>query len=176
MPTEELLPDTDQPNTDAQAAPNHEAEMKKLRDEAAKWRTSYRAEQEKVKQLTPAAEQLAALEEAKKSDVDKLREQMLKLEAQATAATQAAEMADKRVKLLKVATKANISPELADLLDLSKLDLEDEAGTLEMLKKLAPQQTANGGGASNPANAANGVLSPAEWYAKRGAKTTIFGG
>jgi hypothetical protein len=84
------------------------------------------------------------------------------------------------LQVTRLATRAGVDLDLVPFLDLSKLDLADEAKALEVLGKLATaRSTANG--ASNPGRSGAAGMSDAEkraFYFDGGArnKTTIFGG
>lgn len=159
---------------------DYAAEIKKLREESAKWRTQFRDAEKQVKALSPAAQKLAELEEAQKSEEQKLKERLAQMEKTTAEAKQAAEIASKQLKLATLAQKAAVPPELVPLLDLSKLDFEDEDATIETLKKFAVKTpSANGGGASNPANPDN--TQPTEkqlidqYFRRAGRGVSIFG-
>ena len=101
---------------------DYEAEIKKLREEAAKWRVQYRDAEKQVKELSPAAKRLQELEESQKSEEQKLRDKIATMEAATKQAEANAERANKEAKLIKIAASAGVSPDLAALLDISKLD------------------------------------------------------
>lgn len=106
------------------------AYVQQLRDEAAKWRTQFREVQTQVKELT-----------GKAGDSEKLGERLKALEAELAQKTAAAETATKQAQLIRLATKAGVDPDVAALLDLSKVNLEDEAKALEVLAKFAKPAT-----------------------------------
>jgi hypothetical protein len=108
------------------------AYVQQLRDEAAKWRTQFREVQTQVKELS-----------GKAGDSEKLSERLKALEAELAQKTAAAEAATKQAQLVRLATKAGVDPDVAALLDLSKVPVEDEKAALEVLSKLAKP----GGGA-----------------------------
>ncbi len=168
------------PSDAQEASRDYEAELKDLRAEAAKWRTQLRQEQAKVKELAPAAERLAALQESQKTEEQKLRDKLAELEAAARDAETKAENAQKRVKLITLAGSIGVTAEVADLLDLSRLDLEDEEAVLETLKKLVPKNAVKGGGASNPASQPQGASDESlmkEYFNRAGVNVAkIFGG
>lgn len=127
-----------------------EAEIKALRAEAAKYRVERNEAQSRIKELEPAAQKLTELEEAQKSEEQKLREKLERLEAEKQAAEQAAELARRESSFARLAAKAGVDPEIAALLDISKFNLSDEAAALETLSKLKPIAKSIGG-PSNPA-------------------------
>lgn len=175
------------PQTPAQTAQpaaddgrDYEAEIAKLRAENAKWRTQLRDTEGKLKEIEPAAQKLAEIEEAAKSEEQKLREQLEALKAEKLKAQAAAELANKQAKLIAVAAKAGVSPDVVELLDITKLDLENEEATINTLKKLAPAKL-TGGGASNPPGEQNGTITDGDlrnlyFGGGRGPKNLIFGG
>lgn len=102
------------------------AYVQQLRDEAAKWRTQFREVQAQVKELS-----------GKAGDSEKLSERLAALEAELAQKSAAAESAVKQTQLLRLASKAGVDPDTAALLDLSKLNLDDEKAALEVLAKFA---------------------------------------
>ena len=162
---------------DKEALPNWaQKELEKARSEAADRRVKLREAQAQLDELKPLAEQFKQQTEAQKSEEQKLRDQLEAMKAEAQNALAAADLAKKEAKLALMASKAGVDADLVALLDLSKLDLDDEEATLNTLKKLTTRST-TGGGPSNPANKTSGVETPAEWYAKQtGKRPSIFGG
>ncbi|MCA9366870.1 hypothetical protein KC887_01230 [Candidatus Kaiserbacteria bacterium] len=143
----------------AQASSNElpewaQKELEKARSEAADRRIKLRETEAKLKELEPLAEKARQAEEAQKTEAEKLREQLEAARAEQQKAQAEAEIKDKRLVLLKLATKAGVSPDVVELLDLSKLDLDNEDATLATLK-LFSQNKVTGGGASNPAGTQN---------------------
>lgn len=155
-------------------------EVTKLRSEAARWRTKLRDTEKTLNELKPLAEQFRATQDAQKSEAQKALEERDAARAEVAQAKAEALRAQQETKLTRLATKAGVDPDVAALLDLSKLDLDDEKAALETLGKLATaRQTANS--ASNPAR--SGAAGPSDdqlrnHYFGGGArsKTTIFGG
>ena len=158
---------------------DYEAEIAKLRSEAAKYRVERNELRGKVEELSPQAERLAKLEEAQKTEAEKLADQLAELKAQQTKAAQEAERARAEAKLVRLAAKAGVDPDIASLLDISKLDLEDEDAVMKTLSTIASPR-ANGGGASNPEGEGQGKPSDEElrdYYFGGGRnKVTLFGG
>lgn len=155
-----------------------EAYVKQLRQEAAGFRTQLREAQEQIKQLSPLAEKARQLEEAQKSEAQKLSEQLAALQAERDSVAKQAALAAKQTTLVKLAAKAGVAPDVLDLLNVDAFDVTDEAATVAKLQTLAPK-SASGGSASNPARTAdsNGQLTPEEWYkARTGKRPSIFGG
>lgn len=172
-------PQTDpQPTGQDSGGRDYEAEIKALREEAAKWRTNYRTAESQVKELSPAAAKLAEIEEANKTEAQKTAERLAALEAQLAQSKAAAELAVKRNRLTVLATKAGVSADVVEYLDAGKFDLNDEETTLKALKALASSAGSTGGSPSNPGRTGNnGQLTPEEWYKQQqGKKTSIFGG
>lgn len=161
-----------------QVSPGTE-DVAKLRQEAARWRTKLRDTEKTLNELKPLAEQFKATQDAQKSEAQKALEERDAARAEVATAKAEAARAVQEAKLTRLATKAGVDPDVAALLDLSKLDLDDEKAALETLGKLAnARQTANS--ASNPAR--NGAAGPSEdelrqYYFGGGRnKPTIFGG
>lgn len=163
----------DQGSTDATppaGGRNFEAEIAKLREENAKWRRQYQDVSKKFTDLEPAAARLAELENAQKTETERLAEKVAAMEAQVAQSKAAAEAADRQRRLIALAAKAGTPPELLDYLDASKFDLDDEKAALEVLGQLARSKGANAGGASNPARGGNAAPSDDEL------RTQLFGG
>ncbi len=153
-----------------------QAAVKKANDQAAKQRVELRDARTQLAELKPLAEEFNKQREAQKSEEQKLRDQLEAAKAENKSALAAAEMAKKEARLAVLAGKAGVNADLAALLDLSKLDLDDEEKTLNTLKKLITTRP-TGGGASNPATIKGGVETPAEWFAAQtGRRSSIFGG
>ena len=150
------------------------AYVKKLRDEAASWRTKVRDLESTVGELQPLAEQFKEQEQARKSEAEKLAEQMAGLQAKlAETERQAAESA-KRASVIALASKVGVSTDVVELLDLSKIDLNDEDAALAALGKFKTQSAA-GQSSSNPSRQ-DGGSDAADWWANRNKGKTIFGG
>jgi chromosome segregation ATPase len=154
---------------------NYEAEIEKLRKEAAKWRVQAQETKSKLSELEPAVNRLQELENAQKTEAEKLTDRLAKMEAELTSARAQAETAEKQRRLMALAAKASVPAELLTYLDASKFDLDDEKTTLEVLGQLA-RPKANAG---NPSNPARGNLTDADRKALLyGAdnRNLIFGG
>lgn len=178
IPNVEVRPE---PAQDADDGRDYQAEIKKLREEAAKWRTQFRDAEKQVKELSPAAKRLAELEEAQKTEEQKLREKIAAMENATKEAEYKADLANKRAKLTSLSAKAGINPDLAALLDINQIDFDDESALIETLKQFAPSKPPiNGGGASNPANSDNTEPSEKElvanYFRPAGRNITLFGG
>lgn len=131
----------------------------KLRAEAAKWRTQFRASEAERESLKAAADELAALKASQKSDAEKLADQVAALNAQLAAAQAQALAAEKARHLTALAAKAGVPLDVVSLLDVTKFDLEDEDATVKALAALAPRQAAPQAGApSNPGRNGSGGM------------------
>lgn len=151
----------------------------KLRQEAANYRTQLKDYKTQVAELSPLAQKAKELEEAQKTEAEKLAEKIATMQNELEAQKQAAAVAQKTSALTVLAVQAGVPAEVVPLLDVSKFDLENTEATLEALKALAPAQSARGGNPSNPArgNGQTTTLTPAEWYAQRkSGSTSLFGG
>ena len=141
------------------------AYVKQLRDEAAEWRVKYKEMQAQVKELT-----------GKAGDTAQLSERLKALEAEVAQKAAAAETATRQAQLIRLASKAGVDPDTAALLDLSKLNLEDEKAALEVLARFA--KPASGAQVKPGAVGATG-LTDAELrqrYFGGQQKSSIFGG
>lgn len=158
---------------------DYEAEIAKLRAEAAKYRVERNDYREKVEKLSPQAERLAELEEAQKTEAEKLADKLAAMQAKLDAAAQEAERNAAEAKLVRLAAKAGVDPDLAALLDISRLDLEDEKAVIETLTKFAGPK-ASGGGPSNPSGEGQGKPSDEElremYFGGGGNTVHLFGG
>ena len=125
------------------------SELERARREAANYRTKLRDLEGKWKEAEPVLAKFKELEDAQKSEAQKQADRIAQLEKQAADATASAQAAQRQAKLTVLATKANVDPELIALIDIAKLDLDDEAGTIKTLGKLAVGRQ-GGGSASNP--------------------------
>lgn len=168
----------DHETTDDQASSGNE-DVTKLRQEAAKWRTKFRETEKTVNELKPLAEQFKTLQDSQKSEAQKMADELAEAKRKAAEHETTAQRAVREAKLIRLATKAGVDPDVALLLDLSKLDLDDEKATTETLGKLAAaRQTANS--ASNPARSNGGKETDDElrsfYFGGARSKPTIFGG
>lgn len=157
-----------------------QAEIEKTRKESADRRAKLRELEAQLKEYAPLAEKAKQEEEARKSEADKLREQVEALKADQLKAQAEADTARKQAKLVTIAAKAGVSPDVIELLDISKLDFENEEATINQLKKLAPARI-SGGGPSNPAGEQSGAVTNSDlrnmyFGGGRGPRNLIFGG
>ncbi len=180
--SDELLPQAGNDAADEQASSaKEESELKRARDDAAKYRTKMRDLEAQLKELSPLAEQFKASQEAQKSEAQKAMERVAEAERKTAESIATAERAQKELAVTRLATQAGVDLALVPYLDLSKLDLTDEKAALEVLGKLATART-TANGASNPArNGATGMTDKElrDTYFNGGgprSKTMIFGG
>lgn len=134
-----------------------------LREEAKTYRQQLRQAQDAIKELT-----------GKAGESGELAEKLAELQAQLTAQAAAVEAAQKAAQLTRLAAKAGVDPDLAAMLDLSKIDLADEKKALEVLSKIGGGK----GAQARPGIAGNGTPTDAEMRALvyGGRKPGIFGG
>jgi chromosome segregation ATPase len=160
-----------------QAGDSGNDEIAKLRQEAAKWRTQYRDAQKQIKEYEPLATKYSEMQEAQKGEAEKLAERLAALEGQLSQAQAQAERAKNERRLIVLATRAGVSAETLQYLDVSKFDLDDEEATITALSALVPAKPANSGGISNPARASgdNKQEDLRAWWDGRGKKNYIFG-
>lgn len=150
---------------------DYEAEIKALRAEAAKYRTERNEFKQRAEQLSPLAEKAQQLEEAGKSELQKLAEQQAALQKQLADAQAQAALANKRQQLTTLAAQQGVNPAVLPFLDVNAFNLEDTEATAEALKAFAATSRPNGGGVSNPSN---GSHRPAETPDDR--RQRLFGG
>lgn len=142
---------------------DYEAEIKKLRDEAANRRVKAKELEAQLAELKPLAEKFNELEEAKKSEEQKLREQLEALKQEKLQAEQTALTAQRQAKLSTLASKAGVDVELLQFLDLSKFDFDNEDSILETLERFKPKaQKPSGGKEVNPQANGNNAVSEAD--------------
>lgn len=158
--------------TDANAA-----ELARARQEAAARRVELKELKAQMAELAPKAKQFDELNEAQKSESEKLAAQVAQLQAELEAQQRQTALAQARSKLLGMATKAGVSSDLVDLLDLSKFDLDDEEATAKRLATLAGPAQAQTAKHVNPGRT-NGAPTDDEMRTQIfGAKSSsIFGG
>lgn len=147
---------------------------KRLSDEAAKWRTKFRELEAQVKDLAPKAAEFDKLQEASKTETQRINEQLASLQAQIAAEQAKATAAQQQATLLTMAAKAGVDPDTALMLDISKIDLTDEAKALQQLSRFAKPKA---GAQVNPAS--NGTTDDELrklYFGGGKSKTMIFGG
>lgn len=149
-------PTTNSTTTPAQdAGRDWEAELAAVRKEAAKYRTERNELRTKIADIEPKAQKLIELENAQKSEVEKQAERLAAMQAELETAKATAAKAANESRFYRLAATAGVDLDHAALFDLSKFDLDDEAGTVERLKSFAKApQLPSGGKPSAPA--ANG--------------------
>ena len=154
-----------QPQDGGQQQQFDAAYVKQLRDEAAEWRVKFKETQTQLKDLA-----------AKSTDATQLTERLTALEAELAQKAAAADAATKQAQLLRLASKAGVDPDVAALLDIGKLNLDDEAKALEVLGKFAIK---NNGQQVKPGGATVGgetEADPRKRYFGGQSRPTIFGG
>ena len=132
--SDDVITDLESGAAEAQGAT---AQDKKLSDEAAKWRTKFRELEAQVKALEPKAAKFDELQEAQKTEAQKMADQLATLTAQVAQAQAQADAATKQANLLRLASMAGVDPDVALMLDISKIDLTDDAKALQTLGKFA---------------------------------------
>lgn len=154
----------DAPATSKAAAQFDETYVKELREEAASWRKQFRDAQTALKEAQAQVGQSA-----------ELTQKFAALEAQLADAATKTEAAQKAAALTRLAAKAGIDPDVAALLDLTKIDLDNEKAALETLSKLAGNRQ---GREARPGTVGSTGMTEAELRASLFAprKSTIFGG
>lgn len=137
--------------------------VRDLRREAANYRTQLRDAQAAIKTLQEG-----------QTNVDAMRAQLAALETSLAEQTAAADRATREATVLRLAP--GIDPDVLGLLDLSKLDMSDEAKLRTTLARLiAPSQTAQ----VKPGTLGNTGMTETElrerYWGSGGRKATIFG-
>lgn len=180
MPDELSPPAGEQADEQASAA-KEVSELERARKDAAKYRTTARDLEAQLKELQPLAEQFKATQEAQKTETQKLADQLAEATRKAQESDNAAQRAVREAKAIRLMTKAGVDPDLLDIIDLNKLDLDNEEEALKQLAKLpqtSAKQTASS--ASNPGR--NGALGADEaelrkiFFGGGRNQPTIFGG
>ena len=145
---------------------DNSAELTKLRNEAAKWRTQLRETQAQLKEVVPLAEQYQQQQEAQKTETQKMAELIEALKAEKAQAEASAQAAQATATLTRLAAQAGADMEMVGMLDLAKLDLADEEATIATLQKFAAPHSKSGA-MSNPGRAdADANLTSSERYSK----------
>lgn len=137
-PTESAEPDRD-----------YAAEIAKLRKESAKRRTDNKALKSELDAMKEKAEKYDALQTETQTEAEKLKAQVAQLENEKRQAKLEAEQARQEATFIRVASKAQMDPELAALIDIAKIDLSNEDSAVKLLKKWS-KASVTGGGPSNP--------------------------
>lgn len=155
------------PPTDTPGAPVEspsDKEISKLNAEAAKWRTQFREAEAALKAM-----------QAEAGDNKALSDQLAKLQADLAAKATEAEQAQKLAYVMRVAAKAGVDPDIAAMLDMSKID-PDEKKAQEQLSKLAG--AARGAQVKPGAINSNGDTDAElrQMFFGKGRSTNIFGG
>lgn len=152
----------------------------KLRDEIKQWKSKARDSEAKWKEAEPVLAEYQAAQDAQKTNEQKLSERLAAMEAELVQARQQAETTAKRGNLLKLATKAGVSPDLVDLLDISKIPLDDEAAALKTLQQFAATRPGGGSGSNPGRDGGGGGTDEAalrqHYFGGGRNRPTIFGG
>lgn len=152
------------------------AQTEKLSQEAAKWRTKFRELEAQLKDVAPKAQQYDQLQEAQKTEAQKVADQLAALQAQVTEATAQAQAAQAQAKLMALAARVGVDPDVANLLDISKIDLTDEAKATQQLQRFAKPSN---GTQVKPGDTIGGMTEDdlrKHYFGGGRSKTTIFGG
>jgi chromosome segregation ATPase len=160
-------------------APDYEAMVAELRQEAAARRMKAKELEAQLNEVRPLAEQYQKLQEAQKGETERMAEKLAALEAKLKQAETQAEYNAKRQKLTLLASKSNVSADVISLLNLEAFNLDDEAATLEALAKLAPSPSAPSNAPTNAARNKGGGISDGElraWLFGNKQAGGIFGG
>jgi hypothetical protein len=178
---DELLPQVgnDAGEQDSPAPDKTVSELERARKDAANYRTKLRELEGKWKEAEPVLVEFQKQQDAQKSEAQRLADQVAAANKLAADNQAAAERAQKELQVTRLAIEAGVNLDLVPFLDLSKLDLTDEAKALEVLGKLATaKQTANS--ASNPGRTGAAGADEAElrriFFGGGRNQPTIFGG
>lgn len=172
--SDEIVTDLESGAADTQGVT---AQDKRLSDEAAKWRTKFRELEAQMKAIEPKAAEFDKLQEAQKTEAQKMADQLANLQAQVAQAQAQADAATKQANLMRLANMAGVDPDVAAMLDLSKIDMTDDAKALQQLGKFAkptngaqvkPGQVGNTGATEDELRAL--------YFGTGKPKTLIFGG
>lgn len=154
-----------------------DAELRRARDDAAKYRTRLREAEAQLAELQPKAAKFDEFQESQKTEQQKLAEQLEATKAELERARQEQALSVRRANLLKLATRSGVDPDLVDLLDINKIPLDDEAEATKMLQRFAATRP-SGGAASNPGRGSDNGADD-EWKTRifgQRSSPTIFGG
>lgn len=159
--TEELLPQAGDAQGQEPSAQDGKtaSELERARKEAAKYRTERNELKARLDAAEPVLAQYQEQQSAQKSEAQKLAEQVAAMQKQIADAETAAQRAQREAALTRLAVKANVDPDILPYLDVSKIDVDDEAAALGVLGKLASVRRAataasdpGRGGAAKPSD------------------------
>lgn len=155
-------------------------ELAKVRAEAAERRVKLKEREKQIAELKKKAKKLDEIEESEMTEAQRLQKELEQLQAANEARERELETVRMETKLLKIASSLGIDPEVVTLLDVSKLDLDDEKAVAEKLKLLVPAKQNNGGGPSNPSTEGNSPFSEEalqeRFFSGRQGRSPVFGG
>lgn len=175
--TQAVATDAETPAVDAQD--KTASELERARREAANYRTKLREAEARLKETEPLVTQFQQQQDAQKSEAQKALERTAQLERELAERDSAIQRIQRETAALRLATKAGVDPDLVGLLDLSKIDLDDEKAALETLGKFASAQraasNASNPGRTGPAGASEDELRALYFGGGRN-RPAIFGG
>jgi chromosome segregation ATPase len=180
---DELLPQAgnDAGEQDSPAPDKTASELERARKDAANYRTKLRELEGKWKEAEPVLAEYNQAKENAKTETQKLADQLAEATRKAQESDNAAQRAVREAKAIRLMTKAGVDPDLLDIIDLNKLDLDNEEEALKQLAKLpsaSAKQTANS--ASNPGRTGAAGADEAElrriFFGGGRNQPTIFGG
>jgi septal ring factor EnvC (AmiA/AmiB activator) len=155
------------------------SELERARKEAAKYRTERNELKARLDAAEPVLARIQEQENAQKTEAQKLGEQLAALQQQLADQSAAAQRAQRETALTRLAAMANVDLDILPLLDVSKIDLDDEAKALETLGKFAATRkaatAASDPGRGKPSQPSNDELRHTYFGGGR-SRPTIFGG
>lgn len=167
MPTnDELEKDVQETSVDVQDNVDEEREddvnedespkLAKVRKEAARRRIAINELKAKLAELEPLAEKYREIEKANQTDAEKAEARIRELETALQERERAIAVANQKMRISSLASKAGLPAELVEWLDLSKFDFDDDdAGLAKQLAALAKVAKPNPStGSANPGRGA----------------------
>jgi len=177
--SEDLLPQVGDEQAAEQDSPENDkmdAELARVRKEAANYRVKLREIEAKWKEAEPVLSQYQAQQEAQKTEAQKLAEQLQALRQQLSEQETAAAQAQRLATLTKMATRMGVDPDLVELLDTSKLDLADEKAVNAVLAKLVMRAPATGSNPNRAGSDAETLDARRARLFQRNSRSTLLGG
>jgi len=104
------------------------------RADAAKYRTAARDGKATIETLTPLADKAKEMEESQKSELEKLTDKLAAMQLQVETGQAAVEAVQRQNKVQALAYRANVPDDVLQMLDMSKIDVDDPE---EAVKKLS---------------------------------------
>lgn len=140
------------------------SELENARSEAAERRVKLKNIKQKYDSLEEKVNRLENQEEL--DELERIRQERDDLKTAKEARDAEYERMQKEYQFVSFAAQMGVSPEVAQLIDVSKLDLDDEEALKQRLKPLQQKKMPSGGDPSNPSGGDDDTLTDAEKLSK----------